>query len=87
MEPSSNHRFLFFFLVAKISELETNLRDTQEDLNVLQESFNQEISELSARTRRELDRDREQMETKIIALTRENETLKAEVCNLFGLEA
>ena len=37
------------------------------------------MSDLSARTCSELDRDREQLETRIIALTKENESLKAEV--------
>ena len=67
------------FFTAKISELETQLHDTQDDLNSLQDTLNKEMAELSARTRSELDRDKVQMEKRLQGLNKENERLKAEV--------
>lgn len=69
------------YIIAKISDLETQLADAQDDLSNLQESLNQEVSDLSTRTKKEISRDRDSLEAKILALTKQNEALKLEVCS------
>ncbi|XP_053406240.1 uncharacterized protein LOC123523252 isoform X2 [Mercenaria mercenaria] len=66
----------------RISDLETQLSEAQEDLGNLQESLNQEVSDLSARTKQEISRDRDGLETKILALSKENEAFKSEISSL-----
>ena len=64
---------------AKIQELENELSEAQDDLTSLQERLNDEVTDLSARTRHEIDTGRDEMNAKLLTLTKENETLKAEV--------
>jgi predicted transcriptional regulator len=67
------------FDAGRISDLESQLSEAQDDLANLQESLNQEVSELSARTKQEINRDRDGLDARIMALSKENETFKLEV--------
>jgi len=55
------------------------LTETQDDLHMLQENLDQEMSDLDARTKVEIQKDRAEMQAKILLISKENESFKSEV--------
>ncbi|XP_052769316.1 plectin-like isoform X2 [Mya arenaria] len=67
---------------ARIGELESELSEARDDLSTLQDDLDHEMTELTARTRQEMDRDRSDLQARVVTLTKENETLKMEMLGL-----
>ncbi|XP_048247989.1 uncharacterized protein LOC124115575 isoform X2 [Haliotis rufescens] len=67
---------------AKVTELEQKLSSAHNEMDSLQTSMTTEISTLYDKTRSEAQRDMDQFQTRIVSLTRHNDTLQAEVLSL-----
>ncbi|XP_046583805.1 LOW QUALITY PROTEIN: putative leucine-rich repeat-containing protein DDB_G0290503 [Haliotis rubra] len=67
---------------AKVADLEQKLTTAHNEMDSLQTSMTTEISTLYDKTRSETQRDMDQFQTRIVSLTRHNETLQAEVLSL-----
>ncbi|KAK3098699.1 hypothetical protein FSP39_022200 [Pinctada imbricata] len=67
---------------AKISSLEEQLCQVQEELEAVNNNMAKELSEAQRRHQTEFTSDLEQFQNKILSLSHQNETLKAEVLSL-----
>ncbi|XP_060068829.1 myosin-7-like [Ylistrum balloti] len=66
----------------KISHLEEQLSESKEQIEILHGSLNQELSEVERRNKSQASQEVDLLQTKILTLTKENQTMKNEVLSL-----
>ena len=72
---------MFFICTARIQQLESQLSNIQQESSHMQEELNQEVINVRRQTREGEQRDRVELEEKVLTFTRETEALKKEVCS------
>jgi hypothetical protein len=69
----------FVVLSARVSELESRLQAVEEELEGVQDATEAELSRVTRQARADSERELEHKQTKIAALTRDNDKLQTEV--------